>query len=149
MLSRSGQASGRALNSALTSQTSVLLCLLLSRADRPQDFIPPSVSELAWIEMGVCVSKPPRSPAAVAAAASRTTGLLTTGLMLVRDAFRLPCLLCCLTILAAAFLFSEMFFFASLLGVWVRVWQLPSSSMRDIYSCVSALPLSLFFWNHF
>jgi hypothetical protein len=36
-------------------------------------------------------------------------------------------------------------FFASLLGVWVRVWQLPSSSMRDIYSCVSALPLSLFF----
>jgi hypothetical protein len=116
MLSRSGQASGRALNSALTSQTSVLLCLLLSRADRPQDFIPPSVSELAWIEMGVCVSKPPRSPAAVAAAASRTTGLLTTGLMLVRDAFRLPCLLCCLTILAAAFLFSEMFF---LLLFWV------------------------------
>ena len=45
------------MNSALTSQTSVLLCLLLSRADRPQDFIPPSVSELAWIEMGVCVSK--------------------------------------------------------------------------------------------
>uniref|UniRef100_A0A804MUE0 Uncharacterized protein n=1 Tax=Zea mays TaxID=4577 RepID=A0A804MUE0_MAIZE len=42
----------------LTSAVPLLfhpLCLLT--ADRPQDFIPPSVSGLAWIEMGVCVSK--------------------------------------------------------------------------------------------
>jgi hypothetical protein len=56
---------------------------------------------------------------------------------------------CCLTVLAAAFPFSEMFLFGQLLfwvfGFAVRLWPLPSSSMRDICSCVSALPLSPFF----
>jgi hypothetical protein len=51
-------------------------------------FRPPSPGSLGSIWASAC----PRPPAA-ATAGSRTTGLLTTGLMLVRDAFRLPCLL--------------------------------------------------------
>jgi hypothetical protein len=86
---RSGQASGRAgfefcsdlpaCCSACSCPAQIALRIL---------FRPPSLGSFGSRWAFAC----PRTPAA-AAAASRTTGLLTTGLMLVRDAFRLPCLL--------------------------------------------------------